>query len=100
MKKRSFAYGAVVLAVCSIVAKLLGGVYRIALTSALGAEGIGYYQLVFPFFALVLAISSNAIPIALSRQISAELAQDRGGLWQARSRKPEYIYVILPFPPR
>lgn len=79
MKKRSFAYGAVVLAVCSIVAKLLGGVYRIALTSALGAEGIGYYQLVFPFFALVLAISSNAIPIALSRQISAELAQDRGG---------------------
>ena len=40
MKKRSFAYGAIILAVCSILAKLLGGVYRIALTSALGAEGI------------------------------------------------------------
>ena len=64
MKKRSFAYGAIMLAVCSILAKLLGGVYRIALTSALGAEGIGYYQLVFPFFALVLAISSNAIPVS------------------------------------
>ena len=65
------------MAVCSILAKVLGGVYRIALTSALGAEGIGYYQLVFPFFALMLAIGSNAIPVTLSRQISTELA--RGG---------------------
>lgn len=79
MKKRSFAYGAIMLAVCSILAKLLGGVYRIALTSALGAEGIGYYQLVFPFFALVLAISSNAIPVTLSRQISGELALNNNG---------------------
>ena len=79
MKKRSFAYGAIILAVCSILAKLLGGVYRIALTSALGAEGIGYYQLVFPFFALVLAISSNAIPVTLSRQISGELALNNNG---------------------
>ncbi|MDE6189103.1 MAG: polysaccharide biosynthesis protein [Clostridia bacterium] len=74
MKKRSLACGAIILAVCSILAKVLGGVYRIALTSALGAEGIGYYQLVFPFFALVLAIGSNAIPVTLSRQISGELA--------------------------
>ena len=79
MKKRSFAYGAIILAICSILAKLLGGVYRIALTSALGAEGIGYYQLVFPFFALVLAISSNAIPVTLSRQISSSLALGKGG---------------------
>lgn len=74
MKKRSLARGAIILAICSILAKLLGAVYRIALTSALGAEGIGYYQLVFPFFALILAVSSNAIPVALSRQISGELA--------------------------
>lgn len=79
MKKQSFAKGAILLAVCSIAAKLLGAVYRIALTSALGAEGIGYYQLVFPFFALALAVSSNAIPVTLSRQISAELSAGREG---------------------
>ena len=93
MKKRSFAYGAIILAICSILAKLLGGVYRIALTSALGAEGIGYYQLVFPFFALVLAISSNAIPVTLSRQISGELARGKAGSIRWLMKKA-LIYAI------
>ncbi|MDE5990008.1 MAG: polysaccharide biosynthesis protein [Clostridia bacterium] len=93
MKKRSFACGAIILAVCSILAKLLGGVYRIALTSALGAEGIGYYQLVFPFFALALAISSNAIPVTLSRQISGELALGKGGSVRWLMKKA-LIYAI------
>lgn len=79
MKSRTIAQGAILLAVCSIAAKLLGGAYRIALTYVLGAEGIGYYQLVFPFFALLLAITSNALPLTLSRQISAEIASDRQG---------------------
>ena len=79
MKRRTIAQGAILLAICSIAAKLLGGAYRIALTYVLGAEGIGYYQLVFPFFALLLAVTSNAIPLTLSRQISAEIAHGRSG---------------------
>ncbi|MDE5616421.1 MAG: oligosaccharide flippase family protein, partial [Clostridia bacterium] len=93
MKKRSFAYGAIILAVCSILAKLLGGVYRIALTSALGAEGIGYYQLVFPFFALILAVSSNAIPVTLSRQISGELALGNNGAVK-RLMRNAFLYAL------
>lgn len=79
MKRRTIAQGAILLAVCSIAAKLLGGAYRIALTYVMGSEGIGYYQLVFPFFALLLALTGNAIPLTLSRQISAELTKGRGG---------------------
>lgn len=79
MKKQTFAKGAVILAVCSIAAKGLGGVYRIALTSVLGGEGIGYYQLVFPFFSLVLALLANGLPIAVSKLVSAELAADNKG---------------------
>lgn len=79
MKKQTFAKGAVILAVCSIAAKGLGGVYRIALTSVLGGEGIGYYQLVFPFFSLVLALLANGLPVAVSKLVSAELAADNKG---------------------
>lgn len=79
MKKQTFARGAVVLALCSIIAKGLGGVYRISLTSVLGGEGIGYYQLVFPFFSFVLALIANGLPVALSRLISGELALGNKG---------------------
>ncbi|MDE6275960.1 MAG: oligosaccharide flippase family protein [Clostridia bacterium] len=94
MKKRTIAQGAILLAVCSIAAKLLGGAYRIALTYVLGAEGIGYYQLVFPLFALLLAITSNAIPLTLSRQISAELSRDRGGAVRAIIKKA-VLYAVF-----
>lgn len=79
MKRQTLAKGAVLLALCSILAKVLGGVYRISLTSVLGAKGIGYYQLVFPFFALMLAILANALPITLSKLISSELALTNKG---------------------
>lgn len=81
MKTQTFARGAVSLAICSIVAKGLGGVYRIALTSVLGGEGIGYYQLVFPFFSLVLALLASGIPVSVSRLVSGEISSgNRGGV--------------------
>lgn len=79
MKKQSFAKGAIILAVCSIVAKGLGGIYRIGLTSVLGGEGIGYYQLVFPFFSLILALIANGLPITVSKLVSGELALSNKG---------------------
>lgn len=79
MKKQTFAKGTLALAVCSIIAKGLGGVYRISLTSVLGAEGIGYYQLVFPFFSLVLALLASGVPVTVSRLVSGELSADNTG---------------------
>lgn len=73
-KYKSFGTSALVLAVASMVAKLLGAVYRIPLTNILGANGIGKYQLVFPLFALLLALSCNAIPVAISRLVARERA--------------------------
>lgn len=75
MKSRGFATGALILAVGGMIAKLLGAVYRIPLTNILGAEGIGNYQLVFPLFALLLAISCNALPVAVSRMVASDRAR-------------------------
>ena len=62
------------LAVASVVAKLLGAMYRVPLTNVLGGEGIGMYQLVFPLYTLLLTVSSGGLPIAISRLVAVKLA--------------------------
>ncbi|MBR2967249.1 MAG: polysaccharide biosynthesis protein [Clostridia bacterium] len=58
------------LAVMSIIAKGVGVLYRIPLTNVLGAEGIGLYQMIFPLYSLILAISCGGMPTAISKYIS------------------------------
>ena len=69
-KSHTFVYGAMVLGVCSFLAKLMGAIFRIPLTHILGAEGVGLYQMVFPLYALLLTISSGGLPSALSKIIA------------------------------
>lgn len=77
-KKKSYIKGAGILAFFGIIAKLIGGLYRIPLTNILGAEGMGFYQLIFPVYALLLALTSTAIPNLLARQISRDARGDYG----------------------
>jgi len=67
--------GAGVLALCAIVAKLIGAVYRIPLTNLVGAEGIGLYQMVFPLYTVLLTVSSGGLPVAISRVVSDRIAK-------------------------
>ncbi len=73
-KKRSFIGGATIIMVATIVAKIIGALYRIPLTNVLGAEGMGIYQLIFPVYSLILSVSSGALPIAISMLVSDKLA--------------------------
>lgn len=67
--------GAAVLAIGSVVAKMLGALYRVPLTNILGAQGMGMYQLVFPVFALFMVLSTAGIPTALSRIVAEKRAE-------------------------
>lgn len=78
MKKHSFLTGAVVLAICAFVCKLLGAIYRIPLTNILGAQGMGIYYLVFPIYSFMLTISSSSFPMAISHIVAkAEAVGDK-----------------------
>lgn len=70
MKKRTMAGNAALLSVFSIIAKVISALYRVPLTSALGTEGMGMYQLVFSIYALILALTTGGIPVAVSRLTS------------------------------
>ena len=70
-KRSLWGHGATLM-LCSFFAKAIGALYRLPLTNLLGAEGIGRYQLVFPLYALTLALTSSAMPVLLARQIAKE----------------------------
>ena len=70
MKKSSILRGAFILSLGGFITKLLGAIYRIPLTNLLGAKRIGLYQMVFPFYALVLTFSSTGVPSGMSKLVA------------------------------
>ena len=58
---------AAVVAVGGVIAKIIGAIYRVPLTNILGAEGIGIYQMVFPFYCILLTLSSTGIPAGVAK---------------------------------
>lgn len=74
--RKSFLAGAGILAASVILAKVLGAVYRIPLANIIGAEGMGVYQFVYPIFALLLTLSSGAMPTAISIEVSKHLSNN------------------------
>lgn len=78
--KQSFIQGAMILMVAGIINRLLGFVPRIALPRVMGAEGIGLYQLGYPFLILVITIITGGIPVAVSKltaEAESEGREDR-----------------------
>lgn len=67
--------GALVLCISALICKFIGIFYRIPLTNIIGAEGIGLYQLVFPIYSLLLILSSNALPVAISKIVSQKIKE-------------------------
>ncbi len=83
MKPESFLRGAFVLTVAGIVVKVLGAVYRIPFTRIVGSEGVGLYQMAYPIYTTLLALSTSGIPIAISLLVAERVAYgDRSGAKQ------------------
>lgn len=79
MAKDKFLHGAMILTLAGLVVKIIGSVNRILLSRLLGGEGIGLYQMAYPVYLLLLAISSAGIPVAISIVVSRYLAKDDVG---------------------
>jgi stage V sporulation protein B len=70
MTKQTFIKGAMILLAAGIINRLLGFVPRIALPRIIGAEGVGLYQLSFPFLTVMLTIITGGIPLAVAKWIA------------------------------
>lgn len=70
MTKQTFIKGAMILLAAGIINRLLGFVPRIILPRIIGAEGVGLYQLSFPFLTVMLTIITGGIPLAVAKWIA------------------------------
>lgn len=81
-RKHLLLQGAFLLTAAGFSGRVIGFFYRIFLSRLIGAEGIGIYQLIFPFYALSCSLTTAGIHSSISRFVSAKTAEGdkRGAL--------------------
>lgn len=76
MSSEKFLRGAAILTMAGLTVKVIGSFNRILLSRLLGGEGIGLYQMAYPVYLLLLAISSAGIPVAISIIVAEKVARN------------------------
>lgn len=64
-----------ILAVASILVRMIGLLYRVPVTRILGPVGNSYYSAAYEVYSMVLLISSFSLPLAVSKMVSARMAK-------------------------
>lgn len=64
-----------ILAIASIISRIIGLIYRIPMTGIIGDVGNNYYGCAFDVYNIVLIISSCSLPQAVSKTVSAQVAK-------------------------
>ncbi|PKM50310.1 MAG: hypothetical protein CVV02_11810 [Firmicutes bacterium HGW-Firmicutes-7] len=90
-----FVKGAIILSLAGIIAKFVSVFYRIPLVYLVGDEGIGYFQLVLPFFSIMISAGLIGIPNALSKLIAEDVAL--GNIQGARKTFKSTLVISIVF---
>lgn len=75
MKKNSLVKNATILMIATIVSRVIGLLYRRPLGEIIGSVGLGYYGFASNLYSILLLISSYAIPMAISKIVSEQIAK-------------------------
>lgn len=70
LTKQSFVKGAAILTLAGLSVRGVGAVFRIVLAILITDEGVGLYQMAYPVYSTLLAISTAGIPIAISKLVA------------------------------
>lgn len=73
-KNHSFLIQGSILAAAGVITRIIGAVYRIPLANILGDDGQGFYNYAFQIYNLALIITSYSLPLAVSKLVSARVA--------------------------
>lgn len=73
MKKtnNNFLVQGSILAIASIIVRIIGLLYRIPLTKIIGDEGMGYYSSAYLVYNIALILSSFSLPLAVSKLVAS-----------------------------
>ena len=65
-KDSNFLVQGSILAVASIISRVIGLLYRLPMTDIIGDAGNNYYSCAFEIYNIMLIISSYSLPLAVS----------------------------------
>ena len=72
-KNNNYLVQGTILTAASIIARVIGMIYRIPLTNIIGKEGNSYYSTANEIYTILLLVSSFNIPLAVSKLVSERL---------------------------
>ena len=61
-----------ILAVASLIVRIIGLMYRIPMTRIVGDEGMGLYSIAYELYGLALILSSYSLPLAVSKLVASK----------------------------
>ena len=76
-RRQSFLRGALVLTGGMAVVKVMGALFKVPLTYAIGEYGMGLFNVAYHFFAPVFSLATAGFPIAVSRLVSESSSRGR-----------------------
>lgn len=76
-KKQTLLTGAGVLAIATVIVKLIGAVYKIPMMNLLSPEGYAYFKGAYAIYNPLYAISMAGLPIAVSKLVSQNIELGR-----------------------
>ena len=93
IKKQTFLQGTAVLAMATVLVKLMGFLFKVPLNNIIGEDGFGYFNTAYDVYNVLLMISTTGLPGAMSRMISQ--AQTLGNHAQIKRIYRTSLYVFL-----
>ncbi|MCQ2455296.1 MAG: polysaccharide biosynthesis protein [Clostridia bacterium] len=93
-KQQSFLHGSIILIVATVLAKIIGAVYRIPLTNILGSSGMGYYSTAYDLYVPMYSIAMAGLPIAISRIVAEYSAKSRYKDVTKTLRAAQLIFLV------
>jgi stage V sporulation protein B len=76
-KQQSFMYATLIMAVSTIVVKLLGLFFRIPIANLLGTVNMGYYSTAYDVYLPIYSIAMAGLPVAVSRMVAQYVSEKR-----------------------
>lgn len=66
-----------ILAIASIISRIVGLIYRIPLTAIIGKTGNDYYGTAYSIYNIILILSSFSLPLAVSKLVASRMGNGR-----------------------
>lgn len=79
MSRHAIITGTLILTAANLITKCMGFFYRVFMSNAIGAEGMGLYQLILPLYSLSWSITAAGFTTTISRLTAQEQIRGQTG---------------------